>query len=153
MNRFLNFVELMLKNWKKRFENSCKLISKTKYTCSVLKGHSECVVFFLLVTLGFAFVLLSPVALGVRLDCLFEIFPVSWGEIKLLLTSFLGLLFAVGPDSKESSSSAGDLGLIPQLGRCPGEGNGYPLQYSFLDRDAWWATVHGVANSWTWLSN
>lgn len=45
VNRFLNFVELMLKNWKKRFENSCKLISKTKYTCNVLKGHSECVVF------------------------------------------------------------------------------------------------------------
>ena len=88
---------------------------------------------------------------------LFEIFPVSWGEIKLLLTSFLGLLFPVGSDSKESSSNAGGLGLIPRLGRSLGEGNGYPLQYSFLDdsmdRGAWWATVHGVANTWTWLSN
>ena len=38
----------------------------------------------------------------------------------------------------------------------PGEGNGNPLQYSCLenptDRGAWWATVHGVANSWTGLS-
>ena len=42
---------------------------------------------------------------------------------------------------------AGDMGLIPGLGRSPGEENGYPLQYSCLknsnDRGAWWATVHG----------
>ena len=41
-------------------------------------------------------------------------------------------------------------------GRSPGEGNGNPLQYSRLensmDRGAWWATVHGVAHSWTWLT-
>ena len=40
-------------------------------------------------------------------------------------------------------------GLIPGLGRSPGEGNSYPLQYSFLEnsmaRGAWQATVHGVA--------
>ena len=46
---------------------------------------------------------------------------------------------------------------IPGLGRSPGEGNGNPLQYSCLenpmDRGAWWATVHGVAKSWTWLSD
>ena len=39
----------------------------------------------------------------------------------------------------------------------PGDGHGDPLQYSCLenprDRGAWWATVHGVAKSWTWLSN
>ena len=39
----------------------------------------------------------------------------------------------------------------------PGEGNGYPLQYSCLensmDRGVWWATVHGVSNSWTQLSD
>ena len=48
-------------------------------------------------------------------------------------------------------------GLIPGLGRVPGEGNGHPLQYSCLensmDRGAWQATVHGVAKNWTWLSN
>ena len=52
---------------------------------------------------------------------------------------------------KASASSAGDPGLIPGLGRSPGEGNGTPLQYSCLenpmDGGAWWATVHGVAES------
>ena len=51
----------------------------------------------------------------------------------------------------------GDLGLIPGLGRCPGEGNGNPLQYYCLenpmDRGAWWAAVHGVAKSRTQLSD
>ena len=46
-------------------------------------------------------------------------------------------------------ADAGDLGLIPGLGRSPGKVNGNPLQYSCLenpmDRGAWWATVHGVA--------
>ena len=50
---------------------------------------------------------------------------------------------------KESACSAGDLGSIPGSGRSPGEGNGYPLQYSCLensmDRGAWQTTVHGVA--------
>ena len=45
--------------------------------------------------------------------------------------------------------SAGDSGSIPGLGRSPGEGNGNPLQYFCLendmDREAWQATVHGVA--------
>ena len=48
-----------------------------------------------------------------------------------------------------AAGDAGDACLIPGLGRCPGEGNGNPLQYSCLekptDRGAWWATVHGVA--------
>ena len=60
--------------------------------------------------------------------------------------------FLGGPDSKESACNAGDLGLIPGLGRFPEEGNGNPLQYSCLDnpmdRGAWWATVHRVAQSW-----
>ena len=50
---------------------------------------------------------------------------------------------------KNSPANAGDAGSIPGLGRSPGEGNGNPLQYSYLgnpmDRGAWWATVHGVA--------
>ena len=54
---------------------------------------------------------------------------------------------------KESARSAEDPGLIPKLGRSPGEGNGTPLQYSCLedpmDRGAWWATVHGVAKQLT----
>ena len=50
---------------------------------------------------------------------------------------------------KESACSAGDPGSIPELGRSPGEGNGNPLQYSYLenpmDGGTWQATVHGVA--------
>ena len=46
-------------------------------------------------------------------------------------------------DGKEAACNAGNLGLIPGLGRSPGEGNGNPLQYSCLensmDRGAWWA--------------
>ena len=45
--------------------------------------------------------------------------------------------------------SAGDMGLIPGVRKSPGEGNANPLQYSCLenlmDREAWWAVVHGVA--------
>ena len=57
-------------------------------------------------------------------------------------------------DSKESTCSLGDLGSIPGLGRSPGEGNSYPLQYSCLensmDRGASWVTVHSQRNQ-TWL--
>ena len=59
--------------------------------------------------------------------------------------------------SKKSGCNAGDLGLIPGLGRSLGEGNDYPLQYSrlenLMDRGAWWATVQGAAKSWTRLSD
>ena len=52
---------------------------------------------------------------------------------------------------------AGDMSSIPGSGRFPGEGNGNSLQYSCLEnsmnREAWWATVHGVTKSWTRLSN
>ena len=50
-----------------------------------------------------------------------------------------------------------DMGPIPGSGRSPGGEHGNPLQYSCLensmDRGAWWATVHGVAKSWTQLKN
>jgi len=58
---------------------------------------------------------------------------------------------------KNLPASAGDMGLIPGLGRSPGEGNGNPFQYSCLensmDRGAWQATVHGVVKSQTGLNN
>ena len=54
-------------------------------------------------------------------------------------------------DGEESACNAGDLGLLPGSGGSSREGNGNPLQYSCLknpmDRGAWWATVHGVAES------
>ena len=53
--------------------------------------------------------------------------------------------------SKESAYNAADPGLIPRLGRSPGEGIGNPLQYFCLenpmDRGAWQAVVHGIAES------
>ena len=56
-----------------------------------------------------------------------------------------------GSDGKEYTCNAGDLGSIPGFGRSPGEGNGNPLHYSFLenptDRGAWLATVHRVTKS------
>ena len=52
-----------------------------------------------------------------------------------------------------NARGTGDVASIPELGRYPGVGNSNPLQYSCLenskDREAWWATAHGVAKSWT----
>ena len=65
--------------------------------------------------------------------------------------------FLGSSDGKASAYNAGDPGVIPGSGRSPGEGNGTPLQYSCLenpmDRGVWWATIHGVAKSWTQLSD
>ena len=59
--------------------------------------------------------------------------------------------FPGGSDGEESACDAGDLSSTPRSGRSPGEGNGYPFQYSYLensmDRGAWWATVHGIEES------
>ena len=56
--------------------------------------------------------------------------------------------FSGGSAVQNLSANAGDMGLIPGLGRSPGERNGNPLQYSCMenpmDRGAWWAIVHGV---------
>ena len=61
--------------------------------------------------------------------------------------------FPGGSVVKNPPASAGDVGLLPGLGRPPGEGNGNPLQYSCLeksmDRGTWWATACGVTKSWT----
>ena len=50
-----------------------------------------------------------------------------------------------------NAGDEGDMSSIPGSGRSPGGGNGYPRQYSCLenpmDREAWWATVHGIAES------
>ena len=69
--------------------------------------------------------------------------------LKTLLSFHAG--FPSGSDAKASVCNAGDPGLIPGLGRAPGEGDGSPLQYSCLenpmDRGTRNATVHGVAKS------
>ena len=65
--------------------------------------------------------------------------------------------FPSGSEVKVSACNAGDLSLIPGLGRSPGEGNGNPLQYSCLenpmDGGAWWFTVHGITKGQTRLSD
>ena len=67
------------------------------------------------------------------------------------------LVLRGGSGGKVSAYNAGNLGLIPGSGRTTGEGNGNPLQYSCLgnpmDKEAWWATIHGVTESQTQLSN
>ena len=60
--------------------------------------------------------------------------------------------FPCGSAGKESACNVGDLGLIPGSGRSPGEGKGYPLQYFGLE-NSMDCIVHGVAKSWTRLSN
>ena len=65
--------------------------------------------------------------------------------------------FCGSSESKESACNAGDVSLIPESGRSPGEESGNPLQYSCLenpmDGGAWRATVHGVTKSQTRLSD
>ena len=57
--------------------------------------------------------------------------------------------FSCGSAGKELTCNVGDLGLIPGLGRSPGEGNSYPLQYSGLENPMD-CIIHGVTKSWTW---
>ena len=65
--------------------------------------------------------------------------------------------FPGGSVVKNLTANAGDKGSIPGLTRFSGEGNGNPFKYSCLgnptDREAWQATVHGLAKSWAGLSN
>ena len=68
----------------------------------------------------------------------------SWSHF-----TYLPSLVAV---SKESACNAGDLGLIPGMGRSPGEGKGNPFQYSGLENFMNWI-VHGVTKSWTQLND
>ena len=74
---------------------------------------------------------------------------ILWRRDRLPTPLFLG--FPCGSAGKQSARNAGDLSSIPGLGRSPGEGNGNPLQYpcleNFMDTGAWWAVVHGAANS------
>ena len=90
-----------------------------------------------------------------------------WAHISYKHLVFLSFIFNVdhsdqlgfpgGSDGKESVCNVGDLDSIPGLGRSPGEGNSYPLQYSglqhYMDEGAWQATGPGVAKSWTRLSD
>ena len=75
---------------------------------------------------------------------------ICWRRDRLPTPIFLG--FPCGSAGKESARSAGDQGSIPGLGRSPGEGKGYPLQYSGL-KNSKNSMVRGVTESWTPLSD
>ena len=75
---------------------------------------------------------------------------IPWRRDRLPIPIFLG--FSGGSDGKAFTGNVGDMGSTPWLGRSPGEGKDYPLQYSCLensmDGGAWQVTVHGVAESY-----
>ena len=73
------------------------------------------------------------------------------GINKIFSISHIDIGFPCGSAGKESACNVGDLGSIPRLGRSPGEGNSYPLQYSGLENYTG-CIAHGVAKSWTQLS-
>ena len=73
-----------------------------------------------------------------------------WRRDRLPILVVLG--FPGGSDGKESACNVGDLGSVPGLGRSPGEGKDYPLQYSGL-KNSMDAIVHGVTKSQTGLSD
>ena len=72
---------------------------------------------------------------------------------SLKIISSPAIVFSCGSDGRESACNAGDPCMIPGSRKSPGEGNGYPLQYSCLEnsmeRGAWWATVHTISKSQT----
>ena len=69
-----------------------------------------------------------------------------WRRDRLPTPVLLG--FPCSSPGKESACNPGDLGLILRLGRSPGEGKGYPLQYSGLE-NSMYCIDHGVTKSWT----
>ena len=75
---------------------------------------------------------------------------IPWRRDRLPTPVFMG--FPCGSAGKQSTCNVGDLGSIPRLGRSPGEWKGYPLQYSGLENSMDFI-VHGVAKSWTQLSD
>ena len=79
-----------------------------------------------------------------------EISP--WGHKELDKTERLSWTSLVAQLVKKSTCNVGDLGSIPGLGRSPGEGKGYPLQYTGLE-NSMDCIVHGVARSQTRLND
>ena len=75
---------------------------------------------------------------------------IPWRRDRLTTPVFLG--FPCSSTGKESACNVGDLGMIPRLGRSPGEGKGYPLQYYGLENSMDFV-VHGVTKSRTRLSD
>ena len=108
---------------------------------------------------GDPFVCLHSVIMGQKKPCqLMQNHPKTLLLFCILMGFHIYTLIHLHKDFPVAQTvNEGDQSLIPGLGRSSGEGNGNPLQDSCLenptDREAWRATVHGVANSWTRLSD
>ena len=80
----------------------------------------------------------------------------NWGKTGIMKHKFK-LYFPCSSNSEENACNSWDQGPVSGSGRSSGEGNGNQFQYScqenLIDREAWRATVHGVAKSWTWWSD
>ena len=74
------------------------------------------------------------------------------GKERFICCEMIAVGFPCGSAGKESACNARDLGLIPGLGRSPGEEKGYPLQYSGLE-NSMDCVNHGIAKSWTRLND
>ena len=95
---------------------------------------------------------------GSSVHGIFQARVLEWVAISFSILNCRWILYQLS-HKKNPPSNAGDpraVSSIPGSGRYPGAGNGNPLQYCCLEnpmaRGAWWATVHGVAKSWTRLS-
>ena len=88
-------------------------------------------------------------------SCITDGFFYCWARFKLWYLYIMG--FPGGSVVRNLPASAGHMGLIPQSGGSPGEGNDNPFYYSCLDTPmdigVWQAIVYGVTMSWTWLSD
>ena len=106
---------------------------------------------------GDPFVCLHSIIMGQKKPCqLIQNHPKTLLPLYILMGIHIYTLIHLHKDFPVAQTvNEGDQGLIPGLGRSSGEGNGNPLQYSCLenptDREAWRATVHGVAKSLTQL--
>ena len=104
----------------------------------------------IMITLRWAQTQLGPISFWLIENNLFILHLHSCGGLTVPEGVILG--FPAGSAGKESACNVGDLGLIPGLGRSPGEENGYPLQYSDLE-NLMNCVVHRVAKSRTQLSD
>ena len=125
-----------------------------------VSSHGRRCLFQLLVTAGTPWLVaasLQPLLLPSH--CL--LFSMCQSSLCLPLIRTLVIAFSSypdgGSDDKESACNTGEQGSVLGLRRSPGEGNGYPFQYSCLENSmgqrVWQATIYGVVKSWTGLSH
>ena len=125
--------------------------------CHEVMGLDVIILVFWMLSFFFFWLLSTPPEKGARKRYLVFLKRKGKQPILSFYSTTVKEGFSGGSDGKESTCNAGDLGLIPGLGRSPGEGSGNPLQCSCLenpmDRGAWWAAIYGVAQSRARLSD